>query len=189
VLAKRKDMKEAAARAQYKRELVIERLTGNTYDHYVSPYMEWGQQQEKFAREEFTLRTGLPVTKIGLAYHPDIKWYSASTDGLVGDDAILEIKCLTPMSHLDILMSGEIPADYHEQMLGGMDCTERSKCYFVSYDPRFPEPQQMFIKLFERQDAVIRGMRLEVTQFLSEVEEMLVKVKESNREALQESIA
>lgn len=169
---KDKDLgKELACRANYRKELVIERLTGKTADHYVSAPMEWGTLNEPVARTEYELSTGFEVKQIALAMHPRIKWFSASTDGLVGDDGLIEIKCLRSINHLDILIAGEIPEDYHWQMLGGMACAERQWCDFVSYDPRMPEGLQLFIKRFERNDALIAGMQLEVEQFLKEVEQ------------------
>lgn len=162
--------KELVSRANYRKELVIERLTGKTAEHYVSSYMEWGTLNEPVARTEYELATGRDVKQIALAMHPKIKYFSASTDGLVGDDGCLEIKCLSSINHLDILVSGEIPEEYHLQMLGGMACAERQWCDFVSYDPRMPEGLQLFIKRFERDDAFINGMLLDVSQFLQEVD-------------------
>lgn len=184
-LAKLKDpKKESAARANYRKELAIERLTGNTYTHYVSPYMEWGTENEPLARTEYELFTGLEVTPIGLALHDRIKYFSASTDGLVGTDGMLEIKCLTSINHLDILVSGEIPEEYHWQMLGGMACTGREWCDFVSFDPRMPDDLKLFVKRFPRDDKLLRGMEADVEQFLKEVDELLAKLKEQRKAAL-----
>lgn len=166
--------KELACRATYRKELAIERLTGKTADHYVSKPMEWGTANEPVARTEYELAMGKEVKQIALAMHPSIKWFSASTDGLVGDDGILEIKCLNSINHLDILVAGEIPEEYHYQMLGGMACAERQYCDFVSFDPRLPEKLQLFVKRFERDDARIAAMELEVQQFLKEVENTVV---------------
>jgi len=184
-LAKLKDpKKESEARAKYRKQLVIERLTGRTTETYVSDYMIWGTETEPQARIEYEMATGNEVQQIGLAMHDSIKWFSASTDGLVGDDGILEIKCLNSVNHLDILISGEIPEDYHWQMLGGMACTGRQWCDFVSFDPRMPEGLQLFVRRFPRNEALISGMELEVSQFLLEVEQMVTAVKERAREAV-----
>lgn len=162
--------KELECRAKYRKELAIERLTGKTAEHYVSKPMEWGTLNEPVARTEYELAMGLEVKQIALAMHPAIKWFSASTDGLIGDDGILEIKCLNSINHLDILIAGEIPEEYHYQMLGGMACAERRFCDFVSYDPRMPEHLQLFVQRFYRDDLRISAMELEVEQFLLEVE-------------------
>lgn len=177
-LAKLKDpAKEAAARRDYRKELAWERLTGKSMRHYVSPAMEWGTENEPMARTEYELMTGNEVTPIGLAMHPSIKWFSASTDGLVGRDGLLEIKCLTPLNHLDVLAKEEIPTDYHWQMLAGMACTERQWCDFVSFDPRMPDGLKLFVKRMERDDPLIRGMECDVQQFLKEVDALVKEIE------------
>lgn len=189
-LAKLKDLtKESADRANYRKELAIERLTGNAYPHFVTEAMQHGIDNEPIARAEYEILTGQEVTPIGLAMHDEIKYFSASTDGLVGKDGMLEIKCLGSINHLDILIAGEIPKKYHWQMLGGMACAERQWCDFVSYDPRMPADLQLFVKRLERSDALISGMLLEVVQFLSEVDAMVAGLKQRNRQALAEAIA
>ena len=177
---KRKDG-ESAARATYRKQLVIERLTGRSTESYVSDAMIWGTETEPQARIEYELLTGVEVKQVGLGAHPRINWFSASPDGLVGDDGCIEIKCLNSVNHLDILLSGEIPEDYHWQMLGEMACCERQWCDFIAFDPRMPEGLQLFVKRFPRNDALISGMELEVIQFLSEVERDLAALKEKYR--------
>jgi putative phage-type endonuclease len=184
-LAKLKDpKKESADRRNYKRELAIERLTSKAFEHYVSAPMQFGIENEGRARTEYEFYSGNEVTPIGLAMHPTVKWFMASTDGLVGKDGMIEIKCPNTINHLDILLSGEIPAQYHWQMLGGMACAERQWCDFVSFDPRLPEDLSLFVKRFHRDDALIAGMELEVVQFLTEVEELLAQLKESRAKVL-----
>jgi len=43
---------------------------------------------------------------------------------------------------------------------------------------------QLFVKRFPRNEALISGMELEVSQFLLEVEQMVTAVKERAREAV-----
>lgn len=184
-LAKLKDPKsESAARRNYKRELAIERLTLKTFEHYLSEPMKFGIENEPLARTEYEIYSGNEVLPIGLAMHPTIKWFMASTDGLVGSDGMIEIKCPNTLNHLDILISGEIPEQYHKQMLGGMACAEREWCDFVSFDPRMPEDLRMFVKRFYRDDKLIAGMQLEIEQFLSEVEVLLTQLKETRSRVL-----
>jgi predicted phage-related endonuclease len=82
--------------------------------------MIWGTENEPIARTEYEIATGLEVKPIGLAMHEGIKWFSASTDGLVAQDGMLEVKCLDSINHLDILINQEIPEKYHWQMLDGV---------------------------------------------------------------------
>jgi hypothetical protein len=54
-------------------------------------------------------------------------------------------------------------------------CTGRD-VYFVSFDPRLPPKQQLFIKLFEPTAAEIAQVEQQAMQFLWEVEEMFDQI-------------
>jgi putative phage-type endonuclease len=175
---------ESAARYNLRMEMMCELLTGNPSQHFVSQWMEEGRDKEPLARAEYELLTGSTVEQIGFIYHPTIKRAGASPDGLIGDDGLIEIKCPKDTTHLRYLMDDAVPEEYQPQMLWQMACTERAWCDFVSYSPEVPEPYQLFIKRFERDDAVIAGMELEVNFFLEQVDESLNLLKERNLEEI-----
>jgi putative phage-type endonuclease len=52
---------------------------------------EWGTYNEAGALIDFRFRTGLDVEKAGFCFYED--WAGCSPDGLIGDNAGLEIKC------------------------------------------------------------------------------------------------
>lgn len=170
---------ESAARANYKAELVCERLTGLTYDHFTTAAMQWGIDNEPLAKAAYEIETGLEINPAGLAMHRSIKWLMASPDGLVGEDGLVECKCPTTATHIDYIMQGVVPAEYQPQMLCQMACTERKYCDFVSFDPRLPKKLQLFVRRFERDNARITAMEAEIEKFLSEVDEQIAKLKES----------
>lgn len=186
VVTKRKRVKEGEkaepleAYKNMKWELVYEMLTGKAMEHYVSPAMENGRQREPIARAEYEVLTGLEVQQVGLVYHPVIPRAAASPDGFVGPDGLLEIKCPTLFTHFEYLERGEVPEEYHPQMLWQMACCERPWVDFVSYFPDLPEPHNLFIKRFEATKerlAIIRGYELEVEHFLAEVDKTVEQLK------------
>jgi len=156
----------------YLNELVIERLTGQAQDHGIGNLsaVEWGIEQEPFARAAYEILTEQSVTPVGFAMHPRINWFGASPDSLVGDDGLIEIKCLASHNHLDIFESGEIPDEHLPQMLAEMACAERQWADFVAFDPRFPPHMQLFVKRFHRDESLITAMEAEIEAFLAEVE-------------------
>src|ERR1700676_4568990 len=85
---KRKDG-EAATRQDYKSELVCERLTGRSYDHFVTPPMAWAIENEPLAKAAYENETRSDVSPARIALHQSIKWLMASPDGLVGDDGLI----------------------------------------------------------------------------------------------------
>ena len=62
-------------------------------------------------------------------------------------------------------------------MLWQMACTGRQWCDFVSYCPDLPEPLQLFVVRFPRDNGRIEEMEKEVTQFNAEVDEIITKLR------------
>lgn len=168
----------AASRRNYAAQLVTERLTGRVEENfYGNESMDWGKDQEPFALEEYKKRTGHQVEAIGFVDHPTIAMAGASPDGLVNDDGLLEIKCLIPANHQEILLTGEVKENYVLQMQWQMACTGRKWCDFASYDPRLPEEMQLFIKRFHYNEAEISWLEMEIQTFLDEVAETVNALK------------
>jgi hypothetical protein len=113
------------------------------------------------------------VDTVGFALHPSIERFGASPDGFVGDDGIVEFKCPATATHLDYLLAGVVPEDYHAQMLTEMACTGRQWVDFVSFDPRLPTRLQLFVRRFPRDDAKIAEIEAKVERFLEEIDVVL----------------
>ena len=163
---KKKDA-EAQARKDYKAEIICEMLTGRAAEHYVSPAMEWGLENEIFARNAYEVEVA-PTEPGGFALHASIPRFGASPDGLVGDFGLVEFKCPTTATHLDYIANGVVPEEYHWQMYAQMSCAERLWCDFVSFDPRLPKKFQLFIRRLDRDSDKVKEMEDEVMKFLQE---------------------
>lgn len=167
---------EAAARRDYKTQLVAEILTGKPQDiGFINADMQWGIENEPLARSAYEMKMGALVDQCGLVLHPTIDRAGASPDGFSGKVG-LEIKCPKTATHLQYMMDGTPPAKYQPQMLWQMACMGTEAVDFVSYDPRLPEDLRLFVVQFQRDDKEIERMEKEVRQFLSEVDEMLEKI-------------
>ena len=57
----------------------------------------------------------------------------ASPDGLVGNDAILEIKCPRPMKFFKLIKDNQIDKVYMSQMQMQMLCTNSQRAHFFNY--------------------------------------------------------
>lgn len=167
---------EAITRRKYKIKLVAERLTGQGQDFYSNAAMEWGTEQEPYARMAYEVARETLVDKTGFWHHPTIEWLGVSPDGLVGDDGLVEIKCPNTTTHLDYIFDDKVPTDYYKQIQGQLWVTGRDWCDFVSYDPRLPEKNQLFIKRCPRDEELIATMELEVREFLMEIEMLIGKL-------------
>jgi putative phage-type endonuclease len=159
-----------ASRANYMAELVAERLTGNSADKFSNAAMQWGTEQEPEARAAYEFRVGADVVQVGFVPHPIIPMTGASPDGLVGEVGLLEVKCPNTATHIDTLISQNIPGKYVTQMLWQMACTGRQWCDIVSFDPRLPPSMRLFVKRLERDELRIKKLEKDVAEFLCEVE-------------------
>jgi hypothetical protein len=142
--------------------------------------MEWGQEQEAPAREAYVKATGSVVEEVGFVDHPLIGMAGASPDGLIGDDGLLEIKCLIKANHMDILLTEDL-SKYELQMHWQMACTGRQWCDFVSFNPELPDDMQLFIKRLHRDEKEITRIEREVAIFLEEVAEMTEHLEQKFR--------
>lgn len=95
----------------------------------------WGTANEAGARFDFTLETGLDVVECGFYTFED--WAGASPDGLVGDHALIEIKC--PFSLRDKatpqFKSAVEQLHYYAQMQFQMMVTGRTMTHFYQWAP------------------------------------------------------
>lgn len=160
---------EAAARANYRIELVAERLTGKSTPGFTSAAMQWGVDCEPMARSAYETETGLIVTDVGFVDHPTIAMTGASPDGLVGDDGLIEIKCPDTKTHIQTLTSKKAPSEYIPQMQWQMACTGRQWVDFVSFDPRLPEHLMLEIIRVDRDQSLIDKYSESVNRFLADV--------------------
>jgi len=72
-----------AGRANYMAELICERMTGKRQEGYTNAAMQWGTDQEPFARAAYEFLTDRTVSEVGFIDHPTIPMSGASPDGLV----------------------------------------------------------------------------------------------------------
>ena len=165
-----------AKRKTYRSELICEILTGQPTEPYVTREMQWGADQEQFARAAYELERNVLVETVGFVQHPDIPRFGASPDGLVGEDGLIQIKCPTTATHLNWLLAGTIPLEHCPQMLAEMSCTGRDWCDFVSYDPRLPKHLQLFIVRCHRAQAAIEALEANVQHFNAEIDAVLAKL-------------
>lgn len=111
----------------------------------------WGVDNEDMALKTFTKATGIVPTPIGLWLHKS-GVIGASLDGLVGTDAVLEVKC--PYTHrngtiTDAVKSSQFCLEmkdgnfalktthpYWHQIQGQMFLTQRLYCFFTVSTPK-----------------------------------------------------
>jgi putative phage-type endonuclease len=159
-----------ASRGNYMAELLVERLTGRAAESYTNAAMQWGTDQEPFARTAYELMKDCDVVQIGFAAHPTIAMAGASPDGLIGETGLTEFKCPNTSTHVDTLLGDSIDGKYVKQCQWQLACTGRQWCDFVSFDPRLPASMQLFVRRVTRDDAMIAALEKDVREFLAELD-------------------
>lgn len=167
-----------ASRANYRAELVIEKLTRQPAEKFTNAAMAWGTETEPQARIMYELMHDVEVRQVGMVRHATIANTLASPDGLVGDEGLIEIKCPQSNTHIETLLSGVVPQKYLYQIAWQMACCGPHIAWadFVSYDPRMPAGMQLFVQRIERDTALIKDLEREVPLFLAEVDDTVAQL-------------
>lgn len=162
---------ESQARADYRVELIAERLTGLACDYYVSPEMKWGTEQEPFARSAYEILTGNFLDRVGFVLHPTLDCFGASPDGLWKGKGGAEFKCPKSTTHLRWMMAGVVPEEHIPQMDAEMLCCELEWLDFVSFDQRMiDEELQLFICRLYRDEKRLAAIEAEVLKMEYEIQ-------------------
>jgi len=168
----------SASRENYMAQLICERMTNTVAESYSNAAMQWGTETEPLARAAYESFADVLVDEVGYVPHPIIERAGASPDGLVGVDGQIEIKCPNTATHIDTLLSNQVPTKYITQMQWQMACTRRAYCDFVSFDPRLPNGLQLFVKRVEYDAEYAEMLAAEIVKFLEELNAKIFKLNE-----------
>lgn len=122
-----------------------------TYLELVSPenrYMRYGSEHEHEAREIYEMQHGVTVTEVSSIMHPDIPFYSCSSDGLVvTSNSGIEIKCPLPKTFVDYrrnihdaISLKEYKPEYYWQIQAQIDICDIDYVDLVVYCPFMAKP-------------------------------------------------
>ena len=107
----------------------------------------YGTQMEPTATADFEMEYGTNVAETGFCISSEYPWLGASPDGLINDNAVLEIKCpfgLRDKSKPEFKAAGD-QLHYYAQMQIEMLCTGREKCYFYQWTPHGSDLEMIII--------------------------------------------
>ena len=143
---------------KYAIQIALERITKCQSDSsYTNEHMLRGHEQEPIARMLYEETMFVDVANGGFY---DCGLYGDSPDGLVNDDGLIEIKCVTPATHYATLKSRSFDPAYLWQLVGHLDCSGRYWVDFVSYCSSFPEEKQLIVFRLFRNDYIDHINRL-----------------------------
>lgn len=162
--------KESAKRAGYRKQVIIERITGKPLDHFVSGPMLDGIEREPMAKMAYEARTGRMLRDYAFKKHPTLAWVGGSPDALIGEFGGFECKCPTAPTHLDTLLNGMDADEHMPQVQGLIWLFDADWWDFISYCPVFDEPLRTYIQRIPRDEVYIAAIEERVVTFLAEVD-------------------
>lgn len=151
---------------RYAADLAIEQISRKPHGEPPKAWvLERGHTMEAAARRIYEARTGAFVTEAGLCLTDDGA-FGYSTDGLVDDDGLIEVKApIDSAKILHIIQTGDV-SDYLHQMQGGMWITGRAWCDFIMYVPDLENANNdLYVRRIARNDAFIDAMVLDLVRF------------------------
>lgn len=119
-------------------ELIAERISIPADGENV---MDRGHRLEIEALERFEKETGKTLIKdLAMWTREDDERIAFSPDGYSEDlTEVADAKCLNSASHIEALITQEVPKEYHEQVVQAFCVNDLLKTfYLVFYDPRMP---------------------------------------------------
>lgn len=148
-----------AVAERYAADLAIERISGRPHGEPPRAWvLERGHEMEAHARRFYEGRTGSYVTEAGICLTDD-EIFGYSTDGLVDDDGLIEIKAPIDSTKILAMWASGDTSEYDHQMQGGMWITGRKWCDFIMYVPDLAcIGRDLYVKRVFRDDAFIDSM-------------------------------
>lgn len=131
-----------------------------------------GENLEMEARGWFGFEHDCEVRQVGFVTADDGRC-GCSPDGLIGEDAGMELKCPKAETHVRYKLAGGVPKDYLPQVHGSIYVTGRKRWYFMSYHRRF-EPH---VVLVERDEAIMRKIGAALASFYESFDKALSILK------------
>lgn len=165
--------KTSTSRLKYMYTLVGEKLLGMKEDGFQSEAMLRGVEMESEAREVYSFITGNEVETVGFCFADEKKLYGCSSDGLIGEDGMVEIKCRKISNHIECLISKDLKSPEFQQVQGQLLVTGRKWVDYFCYYPGLPH---LLIKVFPDK-VFIKSLKVELELFCESLEEVIAKIK------------
>lgn len=121
---------------------IVKDITGEYLDDFMTYDMERGLELEPLARNAYIEHMKLDESDVKqvsfVKRETPAGIMGASTDGLIKEDGVLEIKCRKDINHFSDLVYGNGDRSYQLQIQGELFVTQRDYCDLVLYHPEIP---------------------------------------------------
>lgn len=170
------------ARQEAMYEIIAERLTPKVQMEYENP-MARGVRLEGDAIIAFEIKTGKKVSTAGFCESDKSPWVGYSPDGLIYDkkgNVTEDVEVKSPMgkNYMKIVMTDEVPKEYHWQIVQGFVTNPKlKKRWFVAYNPDIPKIPIWIIECPRKKyKEDIEKALLEEQNFINEIDSKLREI-------------
>lgn len=157
-------------RNTYMLQLAAERVTGEPPENFFSIYTERGKRLEPEARDLYAMLKDVEPQQVGFITNHGA---GTSTDSLVGESGVLEIKTKKAADLIEVLLKDEFCPEHVAQCQGALWVAEREWIDLCVYWPGM----HPFIKRAHRNEAYIANLADEVAKFNDELAVIVDKVR------------
>jgi hypothetical protein len=167
-------------RRTYMLQLAAERVTGQPPENFFSIYTERGKLLEPEARNLYAMIQDAAPQQVGFITNHGA---GSSTDSLVGESGVLEIKTKKAGDLIEVLLADEFCPEHVAQCQGALWITEREWIDLCVYWPGMPP----FIKRAYRDEDYIANLASEVAKFNEELAGIVERINAYGAPALSEA--
>lgn len=148
------------------KKLEIEQPDEAIGDEVYAPSLDWGNVNEPKAIANYEIVNGVDAIKPDFMVHPSIPYVGCSPDFLT-DEVVGEAKCpFNEEVHKLTVLYGTGADTYKPQVQTEIWVSEKPRCHFISFDPRYKDPEKQLIVIpVERDDSYIEEMTNKCGEF------------------------
>ena len=139
-------------------QIAYERLTNEPIETYKNEWMQYGNEMEDVARGQYQIDTFNLVKQVGFIEKDE--WIGCSPDGLVGENGIIEIKCVKWNTQISYLLDQKVPNNYLDQIQFNLWVSEREWCDFYSWHPKL----NSFLMRIKRNEDQIKYIKSKIEE-------------------------
>jgi hypothetical protein len=162
----KKDGRPAQKSIDYAHELAIERIAQYPVrEVFESWQMRRGTEEEPYGRLNYEVDHGVAVREAGICLTDD-RLFGYSTDGLVDENGLIEIKSLVaPVKLVALWREGDL-SEWMHQIQGGLWITEREWADFICWAPQLRAVgKELYVKRVYRDEKFINEMEMGLLAF------------------------
>lgn len=160
---------------KYAGDVAIEIVSGKPYGIPVKAWvLDRGHELEGDAKMAYELRHDATVTESGIILTDDGR-FGYSSDGLVGADGAVEVKCPIDSQKVFAMWETNDAAEYYAQIQGGLWITGRKWCDLIMFVPDLNEcGKDLYVQRIARNDNYINELESRLWDFSKRVEKKVL---------------